>query len=72
MDVTSADSMPGDRFLICTDGLYGMVADEGIADMLRAERIDDAADALLAAAMDAGGTDNITLLVLEHAGEVEA
>ena len=72
VDVLSVDVKPGDRFLICTYGLNGMVADEGIADMLRAVRIDAAADALLAAAMDAGGTDNITLLLLEHAGEVEA
>jgi len=72
VDVLEVDVLPGDRFLLCTDGLSGMVPDEEMAGMLRSEHIEDAADALLAAALDAGGTDNITFLLLEYNGEVEA
>lgn len=73
VDVLEVDALPGDRFLLCSDGLCGMVSDEEIAWMLRAENsVEVAADALLAAALEAGGTDNITLLLLEHSGEVEA
>jgi len=73
VDVLEVDIAPGDRFLLCTDGLCGMISDGEMAGLLRAEReIEDAADALLAAALEAGGDDNITLLLLEHGGEVEA
>jgi len=71
VDVVEVDSKPGDRFLLCTDGLCGMVPDNEIAEKLREENIETAADALLAAALDAGGTDNITFLLLEHKGEVK-
>jgi len=75
VDIQEVDVRPGDRFLLCSDGLCGLVSDEDIAGLLRVDRnksVEAAADALLAAALDAGGTDNITLLVLEHDREVSA
>jgi len=66
VDIVEADVRPGDRFLLCTDGLCEQISDGEIAELLRAGCIEAAADALLAAALDAGGTDNITLLLLEQ------
>lgn len=71
-DVMAVEVHPGDRYLLCSDGLSGMVPDEQIAELLRGRSIEEAADALLAAALEAGGRDNVTLLLLEHAGEVDA
>jgi protein phosphatase len=57
---------PGDLYLLCSDGLSGMVDDETIADVLaeRGEDLDHAADALLRLALDAGGVDNVTLVLV--------
>jgi serine/threonine protein phosphatase PrpC len=65
-DVQSVDILPGDRFLLCSDGLSSMIPDEQIGALL-ASRTDpqDAADALVAAANDAGGEDNITVVVVD-------
>ncbi len=58
-----------DRFLLCSDGVHGCLADETIADMLRARSAPaDASRALVAAALEAGSTDNCTALVLDVVG----
>lgn len=63
-DLLAADRKPGDLWLLCTDGLTGMVSDEDIARTLKdAENLDAAADSLLAQALDAGGRDNVTLIL---------
>ena len=57
----------GDRILLCSDGLSDMVSETGISEIL-AESPDDperAARALLSAALDAGGNDNITVVVVD-------
>ena len=57
----------GDRILLCSDGLSDMVSETGISEIL-AESQDDperAARVLLSAALDAGGNDNITIVVVD-------
>jgi PPM family protein phosphatase len=55
----------GDRLLLCSDGLTEMVPHDEIAAALRAEPDPEAACRnLLAKANDAGGRDNITLLIV--------
>jgi serine/threonine protein phosphatase PrpC len=55
-----------DRFLLCSDGVYSFLTDEAIADILRERSAPgDAAKALVAAALDSGGNDNCTALVLD-------
>ena len=58
-----------DRFLLCSDGVHGYLADEFIAGIMQ-ERVssEDTARALVAAALDAGSTDNCTALVLDVVG----
>jgi protein phosphatase len=56
----------GDRVLLCSDGLNGMVRDDVIADLLAAEPDPDrVAQQLVDAANDAGGTDNTTVLIVD-------
>ena len=55
----------GDRFLLCSDGLTSELPDEAILPLLSAGTPDQAAEALVTAANDAGGRDNITAVVVD-------
>lgn len=56
----------GDRFLICSDGVTDMVDDQTIGnDLARYQNLEDCVKALIQAALDGGGKDNITAIVLE-------
>jgi serine/threonine protein phosphatase PrpC len=69
LDYTTQPVAPHDRFLLCSDGVYGSLAPETIAAIMR-ERVssEDTTRALVAAALDAGSTDNCTALVLDVVG----
>ncbi len=59
----------GDRILLCSDGLYGLVGDPALALLLsRPHDVQQAVRLLVAAARAAGGTDNITAIVCEVNG----
>ena len=65
VDVYPVELAPGDRLLLCSDGLTGMVQAETIAGTLRREEDPArAAAALIDAANVAGGEDNITAVVV--------
>jgi serine/threonine protein phosphatase PrpC len=60
---------PGDQVLLCSDGLTEVVDEERIAALLAAAADgDDACRALVAAANDAGGPDNVTVVLLRVEG----
>ena len=59
----------GDRFLICSDGLFGELPDEVILPLLAVGAPRQSAEALVAAANDAGGRDNITAVVVDIVGD---
>jgi len=64
-DVFQVALADDDRLLLCTDGLTNMVEDREIESILRAaEDPQRACDALTQAALDAGGVDNITTVVI--------
>lgn len=56
---------PGDRVLLCSDGLSGLLEDQEIHALLGLPTVDEAAAALVQEALDAGGHDNVTVAVLE-------
>jgi serine/threonine protein phosphatase PrpC len=63
----------GDRVLLCSDGLTEMVANEAIAATLEAEPVPEiAAKKLLAQAIDSGGRDNITVVIVRFDPEPDA
>src|SRR5215467_5114132 len=62
LDTWLLPPVAGDRYLVCSDGLSQEVADADIAGVLRAEpEAAVAAGALLRAALDAGGRDNVSV-----------
>jgi protein phosphatase len=57
----------GDQLLLCTDGLYEMVADAAIARALETTSgADEACDALVALALEGGGKDNVTVVLARY------
>jgi protein phosphatase len=63
----------GDKILLCSDGLVGVVTDEEIGAVLGAvEDLDDAARMLCELANGAGGPDNITVILAKVTGEALA
>jgi protein phosphatase len=70
VDVYPVDLDPGDRVLICSDGLTTMVREVDIARILRREHDPQrAANMLVDAANAAGGEDNVSAVVLEAASD---
>ena len=65
MDIHSRDKKPGDIWLICSDGLYGMVEELDIEAVLRSMPLEEAAEKLLKMALDNGGRDNVSLVLLK-------
>ena len=66
VDVFSHDVQPGDRFLLCSDGLVDEVTDTQIASVLSAQTSPtEAARELVATANDLGGRDNITVVIVD-------
>ncbi len=66
LDYSSQPVALHDRFLLCSDGVHGMLSDDVIADALRERSAPgDTARALVKAALEAGSADNCTALVLD-------
>jgi PPM family protein phosphatase len=65
VDTRSFTARAGDVYLLCSDGLTTMLAEEEIAAALLAHtRLRDAGEALIAAANQAGGRDNVTVVLI--------
>lgn len=67
------DVMPGDLYLLCSDGLSDMLDDGAIAQILQSqESLDATCRALIDAANDAGGKDNISVILVRAGGAATA
>ncbi|MDE3070386.1 MAG: serine/threonine-protein phosphatase, partial [Acidobacteriota bacterium] len=70
-DTATLDAAGGDVYLVCSDGLTSMISDDAVAEIInRAPGLRVAGEELLHAANDAGGRDNITVILfrLEDVG----
>ena len=66
VDVKAVELHPGDRLLLCSDGLSSVVTDERIEQIMRAQPVpNEACQALVDEANGAGGPDNVTTLILQ-------
>jgi serine/threonine protein phosphatase PrpC len=66
VDVFAVDPYPGDRYLLCSDGLFNEVPERTIAGVLRSiDNPREVADELVHLAIDGGGRDNITVVVVD-------
>jgi type VI secretion system protein ImpM len=65
VDVAYDSVQPGDRFLLCSDGLNHEIADDAIAQKLREPDPLQCVQGLIAAALRAGGTDNVSVIVVD-------
>jgi protein phosphatase len=67
-DLRLCDALPGDRYLLCSDGLCTVVPDEEVGRLLDSAPAPDAAvRSLVEAAIDAGGPDNVSCVVADVA-----
>jgi len=63
-DILEFEIMPGDRFLLCSDGLSKHVTDEKILSIAHQSKLAEVNNLLIQSALSAGGTDNITAILL--------
>lgn len=68
VDRYESQLQPGDRVLVCSDGLTTMVTDDGIAEIIADADVEHAVWSLIEAANSAGGIDNITVAVVDAVG----
>ncbi|MDQ0337553.1 protein phosphatase [Caldalkalibacillus uzonensis] len=70
VDLGRFDYVGQEQIMLCSDGLSGMVAEQEMKEILDSSRsLDEKASLLLQAALDAGGDDNITLILVSHHDE---
>ena len=71
VDTFDFDILPGDRFLLCSDGLYAYVEDEQLPQLLSDGEVRDVPRRLIDGANAGGGHDNITGVII-RVGEARA
>ena len=72
VDVTRVFLRQGDRILLCSDGLHGLVGDAAIQMIMNGKSLAAVARELVRAANHAGGIDNITVVVAQMNSTVQA
>jgi protein phosphatase len=65
VDLSVREARIGDRFLLCSDGLCGVIGPDSISECLAAQDPTNAVTLLIDAAMAAGAPDNITVVVAD-------
>jgi serine/threonine protein phosphatase PrpC len=66
VDVIGIATEPGDRFLLCSDGLSNLVANQEIGAQLDLGPLAETPARLIALANERGGDDNITVIAVER------
>lgn len=63
-DIIERDLRPGETYMLCSDGLTSMVPDPKILEAFNTKPLSEVALALIQLALDYGGDDNVTVLVI--------
>lgn len=71
VDMITIPRMNGDRWIICSDGLYGQISKQELEETAKIADLEDAADKLLELALEHGGRDNITLILMQDESTAE-
>jgi len=71
-DTLHVELLDGDRLLLCSDGLSDLVHPTRIEELMLNPNINTAVDALIQNALDEGGRDNVTVIVVEPEAVLEA
>ena len=61
--------LPGDRILICSDGLYGYFTDQELAQIMKGSKASTMVQEMIKRALERGGEDNITGIVIKFSGK---
>ena len=64
-DLSMREARAGDRYLLCSDGLSGVVSEETLAEALKDPDPQATADRLIELALRSGGPDNVTVIVAD-------
>jgi serine/threonine protein phosphatase PrpC len=72
VDTLLVDLVPGDLYLLCSDGLHGYLADEEVVPLMSAEPVDQLPRKMIDLANSRGGKDNITAVVVKVPGQSQA
>jgi serine/threonine protein phosphatase PrpC len=72
VDTLIVDLLPGDTFMLCSDGLHGYLADDEVAPLVAAVANGELPQRFIDLANERGGKDNITAVVVKISGEAGA
>lgn len=64
VDIQEREILPGDTFLLCSDGLSGLVKDQRLAEIVSKFNTKEAAEKCIAEAKKGGGDDNISVAII--------
>lgn len=71
-DTAQLDLVDGDRIILCSDGLHDMMKASTLLRLAQTPNINSACDSLIQAALEGGGKDNITCVIVEPEATLEA
>jgi serine/threonine protein phosphatase PrpC len=63
IDIVGGDAIPGDQFVLASDGLTRLVDDEELLSELTSNRLEEAADRLVATVLARGAPDNVSIII---------
>lgn len=72
VDTLIVDMVPGDTYILCSDGLHGYLQDDEVAPLVAAVEPKELPKRLIALANERGGKDNITAVVVTVSGDASA
>lgn len=65
VDITVFDVQVGDTFLLCSDGLYNMIAFDEICNVMKSNTIEQAVEKLIEMALENGANDNVSVIIVK-------